>query len=172
MLKNFLFSRGVKVGFLKDEFLDDAVNLIEQHPKYLWGNDKKLYREQFLEYLLNPHTKKLKVITAEKDKKLLGLVCIALVEDSLSYYQIELLVVAKDFQGQGLGTRLVKDAFKKAKELGGTHVYLLTSNEHYNERALKFYKKLGFEKAGVLPDYYVDKLSGRIDDCSIFFKKL
>jgi ribosomal protein S18 acetylase RimI-like enzyme len=61
---------------------------------------------------------------------------------------IDELVVAKEYQGKGVGKQLVLAAIKKCKQLGCCEVEV--STEKTNVKAGKFYKKCGFNKRGIL----------------------
>jgi GNAT superfamily N-acetyltransferase len=61
---------------------------------------------------------------------------------------IDELVVAKEYQGKGVGKQLVLAAIKKCKQLGCFEVEV--STEKTNVKAGKFYKKCGFNKRGIL----------------------
>jgi GNAT superfamily N-acetyltransferase len=61
---------------------------------------------------------------------------------------IDELVVAKEYQGKGVGKRLVLAAVEKCKQLGCCEVEV--STEKTNVKARKFYKKCGFTERGIL----------------------
>ncbi|MCC7552543.1 GNAT family N-acetyltransferase [Candidatus Micrarchaeota archaeon] len=61
---------------------------------------------------------------------------------------ISSVIIDKREQGKGYGKALMKDIEKKAKEQGFDEITLDVSTE--NERAVKFYEKLGFETAKYL----------------------
>jgi aminoglycoside 6'-N-acetyltransferase I len=90
-------------------------------------------------------------------------------------WELHPLVVHKDYQRQGIGKVLVYDFENCAKEKGGITVYLGTDDENdgtslfgqelypdvlgnlkqiqnKNNHPFAFYKKLGYEVVGVLPD--------------------
>ncbi len=50
----------------------------------------------------------------------------------------------KDYWARGIGSYMLEEALKKAKELGLQKIYLNVSAE--NERAKKLYEKMGFHK--------------------------
>ena len=64
-----------------------------------------------------------------------------IVSDNKSYTSLALapLSVHPDFQRMGVGTMLIKDTFKIAKELGYNSIFVLGSDEYY--------PKFGFEKS-------------------------
>jgi len=61
---------------------------------------------------------------------------------------IDELVVAKEYQGKGVGKQLVLAAIEKCKQLGCCEVEV--STEKTNIKARKFYKKCGFNERGIL----------------------
>ena len=58
-------------------------------------------------------------------------------------YFIDELCISTEKQGKGAGTLFVENIEKACKELGLTHIFLLTEN---NVPAFEFYKKRGFYK--------------------------
>lgn len=58
------------------------------------------------------------------------------------------LGVDRDYEGQGIGTQLMKAAHKKAGGEKNIAVYLIA-----NENAIPFYEKLGMEKANDVMQY-------------------
>jgi ribosomal protein S18 acetylase RimI-like enzyme len=74
------------------------------------------------------------------------------------------LAVKKDRQGQGLGKQIVKEALRTLKHDGFKRIDLMAESD--NDKAIAFYKSLGFQIDGRLPLYlrragsssYVDEL--------------
>lgn len=60
--------------------------------------------------------------------------------------EIERLYVKKNFQGQGLGSKMIDQALEAAFELDKRYIWLGVWEK--NEKALKFYDKLGFKEHG------------------------
>ena len=56
-------------------------------------------------------------------------------------YCIDELCIRTSKQGKGLGTQFMNEIEKACREMGLTHIFLLTEN---NVPAFEFYKKLGF----------------------------
>ena len=65
---------------------------------------------------------------------------------------LEDLAVAKNYQGKGIGTQLLKTELKALKRRGATLVF---AEVHYaNARAIPFYYIHGFRISGFLQDYF------------------
>ncbi|MFH0749501.1 MAG: GNAT family N-acetyltransferase [Candidatus Gottesmanbacteria bacterium] len=67
---------------------------------------------------------------------------------------IDALMTAKNARGRGVGTKLIEKAEKFGKKLGAHRTWLVTGKD-WSENT--FYKKLGFELIGNLPDFYFHK---------------
>lgn len=64
-------------------------------------------------------------------------------------FEVELLWVAEDRRGQGLGTRLIKAIEDEARQLGFSKIVLDT----FSFQAPEFYQRLGFEQVGTIDDF-------------------
>jgi len=72
-----------------------------------------------------------------------------------------------EYQGKGIGTKLMKALIKLATEKGFRMMVCETQNT--NVPAIRFYRKLGFEIEGVDLDYYTDK-ELNLGEVAIFMK--
>lgn len=61
------------------------------------------------------------------------------------------LITAESARGKGIGTKLIEKAEEFGKTFGAHRTWLITGKD-WAENA--FYKKLGFEKIGDLPDFH------------------
>jgi GNAT superfamily N-acetyltransferase len=68
---------------------------------------------------------------------------------SYDWLFIELLVVPEQLRGQQVGTALMTEAERQARERGCVGIWLDT----YGFQALGFYRKLGFQPVGEIPDH-------------------
>ena len=68
-----------------------------------------------------------------------------------NWLYIDLLWVKDDLRGRGFGRRLMMIAENEARQQGAKNAYLDT----FSFQAPDFYKKLGYEVFGELPDYPV-----------------
>ena len=80
--------------------------------------------------------------------ELLGfaIVCFKQYDDLLIYYLEEILVF-KEYQNKGLGTKLLQELEFLVKKQGAEKINLSTTNK---EKHQKFYSRLGFEKSDFL----------------------
>ncbi|TCI31113.1 GNAT family N-acetyltransferase [Exiguobacterium sp. SL-10] len=65
------------------------------------------------------------------------------------WFDLDRLWVASEHVGAGLGSRLLEEGERLARELGATRVKLTT----FSFQAKTFYERFGYEVAGVLHDY-------------------
>jgi ribosomal protein S18 acetylase RimI-like enzyme len=89
---------------------------------------------EFKKNLPNIHT-----FVAKKDGKVIGF-CKIIEEND--FYELDYLYVSTDLQGQGIGTLLWKEAKKVFTNKNKKIILKVIS---YNEKAIRFYKSLGFE---------------------------
>ena len=131
-----------QVQALKDEFLDQIDEIEQASFSHPWSKDayKKEIENEVAHYL---------VLTSGNKVCAYG-----------GYWQIFAeghitnIAVKNEFRKQGLGTELVKELIKDAKNNGITAMTLEVRAS--NEPAIKLYEKMGFASAGVRPKYYPD----------------
>jgi ribosomal protein S18 acetylase RimI-like enzyme len=85
---------------------------------------------------------------AVEDGELVGTVC-GKFESGVVY--IAALITKEGARGKGVGTMLIQKAEEFGKKHGAHKTWLVTGK---NWPANTFYKKLGFEQIGSLPDFY------------------
>lgn len=71
------------------------------------------------------------------------------VESGVVY--IAALITAESARGRGIGTKLIAKAEDFGRKIGAHRTWLVTGKD-WSENA--FYKKLGFELSGNLPDFF------------------
>ncbi|MEW4369314.1 GNAT family N-acetyltransferase [Paenibacillus kandeliae] len=70
------------------------------------------------------------------------------------------IAVLPDYEGQGIGSRLLKHVLEALEEAGGNEITVCTGNSSIGP--LAFYQKLGFRITGVDTDYFVRQYGERI----------
>ena len=67
-------------------------------------------------------------------------------------YHLNNIAIQKDFQGKGLGNKLLSQVIDYVKTQNGALVFLEVM--HQNESAIRLYEKKGFNAVGKRKDYY------------------
>ena len=88
----------------------------------------------------------------KQNNELVGYVTLKPFFPGYKHCEVYWLAVKKKFQGQGLGTKLMKFIEKYAKKNGFRKVYLYTGKNMKLTR--KFYKKIGYKLINEFPEYY------------------
>ena len=120
----------IEIRETKEIELDDIISLYKANE---WSSANK--PELLYQALMNSHT----LITAWEGNKLVGLGN-AISDGHLVVYYPHLLV-HPDYQGQGIGTMIFTRIQKKYVDF---HMQILVADG----KAIDFYKKMGFERAG------------------------
>ncbi|NLK12092.1 MAG: ribosomal protein S18-alanine N-acetyltransferase [Candidatus Phytoplasma sp.] len=123
------------------ENLEDIVNLEKKHLNQTLGYD---FLNQ--ELTTNPYTY---MIGYEKEKKLIGYLSARIFEENAEILNI---VVEKEFQKQGIGTKLLQTLINEVEKRKIKSIILEVRASNHN--AQKLYQALGFEKILTKPDYY------------------
>ena len=90
------------------------------------------------------------------DNKING--CLMLCPEENGRIKMKQVAVAEEFQGKGIGAKMIKEAEEFASEKGFTLMYC-----HARDTAVPFYEKLGYHKEGdmfvevTIPHYEMEK---------------
>jgi aminoglycoside 6'-N-acetyltransferase I len=113
-------------------------------------------------------------IMAVIDDKLIGFIG-AIMQYGNTGYELHPLLVNKNYQFNGIGTKLIRELEKEVIKRGGITIYLGTDDEfnktslsntdlyedlyskiinikNYNQHPFEFYQKMGYQIVGVIPD--------------------
>src|SRR4051812_21416656 len=82
--------------------------------------------------------------------------------------EVQKLLVLREFRGRGIAKALMAGVEHKAASLGR---WLLVLDTVPGQPAEKLYERLGYRRAGVVPDY-AEKSGGGFEPTVIFYKKL
>jgi len=92
------------------------------------------------------------------DQKMVGFTMYGLDEDDETMWQIDRLMIAEPYRGQGFGTAVLKQIIQEAAKCGMSRVGLSTNPE--NIAAIWVYERIGFQATGKQQDredvYYYD----------------
>ncbi|MBU1055137.1 MAG: GNAT family N-acetyltransferase [Proteobacteria bacterium] len=104
-------------------------------------------------------------VFAEENNELIGYTCYGPVAGTQSSFDLYWIVIAKGFQGCGIGKFLNKMTENIIREMGGTRIYAETSSRAQYEPTRAFYHKAGYIEDAYLVDFYAP------DDGKIIFVK-
>jgi acetoin utilization deacetylase AcuC-like enzyme/ribosomal protein S18 acetylase RimI-like enzyme len=93
-------------------------------------------------------------ILAEQYGRFVGYICYGPVPCTVSGYDIYWLAVDPEFQGRGLGKRLLRNAERSISVAGGTRIYVETSSRSQYAGTQAFYKACGYAVVSVIDDFY------------------
>ena len=91
------------------------------------------------------------VLVAELDDQIVGFIdyhILPSIWEKWNEATINNLFIHKDYQGKGIGSRLLKEVIKRTDAIGIVELYVGTEKD--NERATRLYKKHGFFKEYLL----------------------
>ena len=69
-------------------------------------------------------------------------------------WELLMLMVQADCQGQGIGSRLLKAVEEELRTIHGRMLLIETSSIPEFERTRQFYRHLGYSESACVPDYY------------------
>lgn len=130
------------------EASSDDVNGIIEVLKTICLQDEAWARKA-LEKLLE--TENYVILVAELDRKIVGFIdyyILPSVWEKWNEATINYLFIHKDYQGRGIGSKLLKEVIKQTDKMGIMELHVGTEKE--NKRAIRLYKKHGFLKEYLL----------------------
>lgn len=104
---------------------------------------------------------------AEHYGRMAGYLCYGPVACTRSTHAVHWITVHPDFQGRGLGRRLMAETERRIRDAGGTRVYVETGPKAQHAGVHTFFERTGYEAIAVLPDFY-----GPGEGKTTFFKAL
>ncbi len=104
---------------------------------------------------------------AEDKGRMAGYCCYGPIACTEGSYDLYWIVVHKDYQGQGVGRALLKEAEQRIAAVGGRGIYVETASRPQYAPTHHFYKKNGYQVEAVLKDFY-----SKGDDKLIFVKRI
>jgi acetoin utilization deacetylase AcuC-like enzyme/GNAT superfamily N-acetyltransferase len=93
-------------------------------------------------------------ILAEHFGRLAGYACFGPIACTTASFDLFWIAVHPDFQGRGLGRRLLIQAERSIREAGGRRIYVETSQRAQYDSTRAFYESTGYRLESVLPDFY------------------
>jgi acetoin utilization deacetylase AcuC-like enzyme/GNAT superfamily N-acetyltransferase len=106
-------------------------------------------------------------ILAEHYGRLAGYACYGPIPGTASSYDLYWIAVHPDFQGKGLGRRLLTETEQRVTRAGGTRIYVETSQRVQYASTRAFYEGCGYRLESVLSDFYAPG-DGKVTYCKTF----
>jgi len=91
---------------------------------------------------------------AEEEGRTVGYTSYGPIACTRTSYDLYWIVVAGDYRGKGMGTRLLEASERAISALGGNRVYIETSMRPLYEPTRGFYLARGYASVAVLEDFY------------------
>lgn len=136
-----------KFSVIREASSDDINGIIEVL-KTIYLQDEAWARKA-LEKLLA--TENYMILVAKLDRKIVGFIdyyILPSVWEKWNEATINYLFIHKDYQGRGIGSKLLKEVIKQTGKMGIMELHVGTEKE--NKRAIRLYKKHGFLKEYLL----------------------
>jgi ribosomal protein S18 acetylase RimI-like enzyme len=83
-----------------------------------------------------------------------GYICYGPVPMTEKTFDLYWIAVAPEFQGKGIGSKLLEVLEERVRTLGGRMILADTSSIAAYEKTRDFYKRTGFREVARIPDYY------------------
>ena len=122
-------------GFFSEEEIEIAIELAEEK---LEKRDECSYQFLF----------------AKDGDLVVGYTCYGLIPATAFSYDLYWIVVHKDWQGRGMGKRLLTETEQLIRSLGGRQIYAETSSREQYIPTRKFYEKCGYQQEAFLKNFY------------------
>lgn len=131
-----------------------TVRKIVEATGYFSGDETDVAVELVEEYLTKGGESGYHFLFAEADGAVIGYACYGPVPATLYSFDIYWMAVCPDFQGRGLGRKLLATCESQIREKGGRRIYMDTSGRAQYEPTRRLYLARGYLQAANLPDYY------------------
>ena len=135
-------------GFFNDAEVDIAAELVQER---LAKGDASGYH----------------FILAEHYGRVAGYACYGPIAGTAASFDLYWIAVHPDYQGKGLGRRLLTDTERLIKRAGGTRAYVDTSQRVQYASTRAFYESCGYRLESVLSDFYGPG-DGKVIYCKTF----
>lgn len=91
---------------------------------------------------------------AEINGAVIGYCCYGAISGTQGSFDLYWIAIHNDYQGLGLGKRLLYKTEYIIKNQGGRHIYIETSSRESYKRTRTFYRNCGYEREAILRDFY------------------
>jgi len=151
--------------FLLRDAIDDGASV-----GFLSESKDETLRDYWTEVLAECAAGRRLALVASRDGMILGSVQLVMAtqENAPHRAEVQRLLVHRDYRRAGLGRRLMVDIERQALALGRT---LLLLNTRSGDPPEHFYRSLGYQVVGVVPDFALNP-DGSMNDTTIMYRRL
>ena len=136
------------------------MQILEATPEFKPG--EVVVAEELIDYYLSdPVGSGYPILVAEINSKVVGYICLGPTPLTEGTWDIYWIAVAREEQGNGIGTALLASAEEKIKEAKGRLIFVETSSKPEYDKTRNFHRSRGYELICQIPDFYApgdDKL--------------
>ncbi|MFH1188079.1 MAG: N-acetyltransferase [bacterium] len=95
-------------------------------------------------------------ILAESLGNVLGYICFGPIIGADKRFEIYWIAILNNFRNLGIGKKLLQEAERKIISTESRRIFVETSSKDAFQIAREFYKKNGYKKEAIIPDFYSD----------------
>ena len=96
------------------------------------------------------------ILVSESEGRLTGVVCFTERPFADRVWELQMIAVAGDLQGRGIGSQLLRAVECVVRDRGGRLLLIETSDQGRFERTRSFYRRHGYDEVARIPDYFSD----------------
>ncbi|MGA7145333.1 MAG: GNAT family N-acetyltransferase [Desulfobacterales bacterium] len=145
---------GVKFRYDLEPADPERIRRLVEVTGFFYPAEVDLAEELVKERLSNGPVSGYYFVLAEFYGRLAGYGCFGPIPCTATSYDLYWIAVHPDFQGRGLGRRLLKEIERLVQEAGGTRIYVETSQRLQYAATRTFYENRGYRQESVLEDFY------------------
>jgi ribosomal protein S18 acetylase RimI-like enzyme len=132
----------------------DAVRRIVEATRFFRPDEIEVAVELVDERLARDEASGYEFIFMEREGSLVGYACFGKIACTLGSYDLYWIAVEPNWQGRGLGQRLLGEVECHIRQRGGRHIYIETSSRPQYAPTRSYYERCGYEVVAELPDFY------------------
>ena len=148
------FLHGVKFRYDLEPVDPERIRRLVEITGFFYPAEVDLAEELVKERLSKGPVSGYHFVLAESYGRLAGYGCFGPIPCTAASYDLYWIAVHPDFQGRGLGKRLIKEIERLVQEAGGTRIYVETSQRPQYASTRAFYENRGYRQESVLEDFY------------------
>lgn len=132
----------------------EAITALVTDTGFFHRHEIAVARELVDERLARGQVSGYEFIVAEAEQSVVGYACFGEIPCTVGGYDLYWIVVARHWQGRGIGRLLIEQAERRVAAAGGRILYVETSSRPLYAPTSAFYRKCGYQLAATLPDFY------------------